>query len=200
MDSICEVQQLGKYVPDSSDTFYIRHAVEHPVTAWLNLWDERFCEDVGDFNGAQEAQARLYFQREAGQLGHVEALVRNDVDLNFAIQREAALQSELKTLSVWLVISGAADVTTAEEIYSRIQTVETQLSALEETIWHLERRTHVVLSRFPEGPLALAHGPATQGGLHRPRLVLRVPVRMLHQAEKHGPCEAGSLYVRLRML
>lgn len=124
------------------------------VTAWLNRWDERFCEDVGDFHEAQEARARLYFQGAAGQLGHVEALVRDDVDLNFAIQREAALQRELKTLFVWLMISGAADVTTAEEIYSRIQTVETQLSALEEMIWRLERRTHEVLSRFAGSRLA----------------------------------------------
>ncbi|RAH47675.1 uncharacterized protein BO95DRAFT_461748 [Aspergillus brunneoviolaceus CBS 621.78] len=90
-----------------------------PVTAWLNRWDERFCED-----GA------------AGQLGHVEAL------------------RELKTLFVWLMISGAADVTTAEGIYSRIQTVETQLSALEEMIWRLERKTHEVLSRFAGSRLA----------------------------------------------
>ncbi|OJJ96333.1 hypothetical protein ASPACDRAFT_47103 [Aspergillus aculeatus ATCC 16872] len=126
------------------------------VTAWLNLWDERFCEDVRDFHGAQEARARLHFQGEAGKLTHVEALIRNDVALNFAIQRGAVLQSELKTLSVWLVISGAADVTTAEEIYSSIQTIEPQLSTLEETIWRLERRTHEVLSRFPEGPLERA--------------------------------------------
>ncbi|PYH81899.1 hypothetical protein BO82DRAFT_283322 [Aspergillus uvarum CBS 121591] len=89
----------------------------------------------------------------------MEALIRNDIDLNFAIQREAALQNELEALSVKKKLLAApepVDATTSEEIRSRIRTTEAELRTLNETIWRLERGTHAVLRQFPEGPLLRA--------------------------------------------